>query len=203
MNTTDDGQAWIDALPPRTFLRADDLPINRSDAQRLLTRLAADPHEPIVRARRGLYWTTPPPTPFGTELPDPLAIAMEIGGPGAGPSTWAAANVLQLTTQVPATTTIAVVGRAPCGLRHIEFVSRANAHRRDLTPREIAVLEVLRQHPAYSDHGWPTAASRLVRLHDAGNIDLARIITVARHQRDRRTLTHAADLAVRLGNARS
>ncbi len=146
--------------------------------------MASDPDGPIIRVRHGLYWTKPAATRFGTGRPDPLAAAMAIAGRGAGPAGWSATQALGLSTQVPMTPTIAVLGRPPKGINGVRFVSRSNLERRDLTPIEIAALEVLRDFPDHTDPGigWSDVQARLDLLASEGRINLDRLLATARSE---------------------
>ena len=133
---------WVSTQLPRTFFQTKDVPGSQRAVDSALSRMARDPDGPVVRVRNGLYWTKPAPTRFGTGSPDPVDAAMAVAGRGAGPAGWSATLALGLSTQVPATPTIAVVGRPPKGIDGVRFVSRSNLDRRDLTPIEVAVRDL-------------------------------------------------------------
>ena len=171
---------WVDAQPPRSFFRTRDVPGSPRAVETALSRLAGD-DGPITRVRQGLYWTKPPTTRFGSGRPDPLGAAMVIAGRGAGPAGWSATQALGLSTQVPVVPKVAVLDRPPKGICGVQFVTRSNLDRRDLAPLEIAVLEVLRDFPAYIDPGVDTddLRARLGALVAAGRIDAGRLVAVA------------------------
>lgn len=111
---------------------------------RLLARLASAGE--LRRIRRGLYWRGGK-TPLGMAPPpeDALVLALT-GGGGVGLAGLSAANALRLSTQVPRFATYAVPGRALAPFGAVRFVSRAARTARvtaDLTPIEVAVVEVL------------------------------------------------------------
>ncbi len=98
----------------------------------------------ILRVRRGLYWK-PPRSRFGTGAPSPLAVALKLcDEKGVGPTGWNAASALGLTTQVPATLELVVVGPPPTGIERVRFGSRSNLRRIGLGYLEVALLEILR-----------------------------------------------------------
>ena len=99
--------------------------------------------------------------------------------PGAGPAGWTASNLLGLSTQVPPTPSIAVVGRPPSGLDRTRFTRRSNVRRCDLKPTEIAVLEVLRDYPAHVEVPWPKVVDRIRELAANGHVDLQKLTEVA------------------------
>jgi len=109
--------------------------------------------------------------------------ALHAAGPGAGPAGVAAANALGLSTQVPTTPTVAVVGRAPKGLASVRLVTRSNDLRRSLSPIEIAVLEVLRDHPRTTEVDWSTLRDRIRELVRQGNVDADRLVSAVRGER--------------------
>ena len=170
---------WVAAAPRRSFIRTADVPGSRTGVDSALSRLAAD-DGPLVRVRNGLYWKKPPATRFGTARPDPVAAALAVIGAGAGPAGVTAANVLGLSTQVPARSTLAIVGRAPKGFPSVTFTTRSNLARLSLSPSEIAVLEVLRDPSRVVEVPWPQAVGRLRKLHDDGVVDLDLVADVAR-----------------------
>ena len=76
-----------------------------------------------------------------------------------------AAAHLGLTTQVPAVDTIAVAGRTPTAPAGTRFVSRSVERRiRNLTPTEVAVIEILREGPDLLEAPWKSFAAEVLRL---------------------------------------
>ncbi|MHB8245899.1 MAG: hypothetical protein ACYDGN_11210 [Acidimicrobiales bacterium] len=176
---------WVDAQPPRSFFQVSDVPGSPRAVQTALSRMASNTDGPIARVRQGLYWTKPKATRFGSGRPDTTAATLVAAGKGAGPASWSATQALGLSTQVPAVPTVAVLGRAPKGLSGVRFVGRSNLERRDLTPLEIAVLEVLRDFPDHTDPGtdWQDLRGRLTALAHAGQISPDRVIAAAKSER--------------------
>lgn len=126
-----------------------------------LSRLAAAGE--LIRVRKGLYWRGKQ-TRFGMTRPGPLEVAMEVAGPGSGPAGVAAAHMLGLTTQVPATVEVAAPGKVPDPIKGVRFRSRPysrQAHK--LRPIEVAVLEILRD-PGASELSWSDIEGRLAAL---------------------------------------
>ena len=187
---------WINAQSPRSYFWARDVPGSPGAVESALSRLARDPGGPIVRARQGLYWVKPARTRFGTGKPDPVATALAAAGPGSGPAGWSATQALGLSTQVPVVPTIAVAGRPPKGLDDVQFVSRSNLSRYELNPPEIAILEVLRDFPDYTDRSmtWSDAKARLRGLIAKGGIDGDRLSVVARKEHHADVRSRAEEL---------
>lgn len=103
--------------------------------------------------------------PFGMSLPRTREIGIALGGPGSDPADIAAANMLGLTTQVPATVSIAVPGRTPTAYAGLRFTQRPVGRLvNSLTPWEVAVLEVLRAGPMVAESGMDDLACTTVRL---------------------------------------
>lgn len=132
-----------------------------------MSRLAAEGE--LVRARQGLYWRGKK-TRFGMTHPTVLETAVAVGGAGSGPSGVAAAHLLGLTTQVPATVEVAVPGKSPEPVRGVRFRSRPYSRReRGLTAAEVAVLELLRD-PHAAEAPWPRVESRIRELVADGTV---------------------------------
>jgi hypothetical protein len=152
---------------PGTFLRRDDFEGSDRAVETALSRLAAAGE--LVRVRRGLYWRGGK-TRFGMTRPSPLETALAVGGPGAGPAGVAAARMLGLTSQVPATVQVAVAGKVPDALPGVRFCSRPFTRReRRLRPLEVAVLELLRD-PDAAEHSWRDVRSRVEELIAEGKV---------------------------------
>ena len=146
----------------------------RGPVDTALSRLARD--SALVRIRPGVYWKGVP-TPSGMSLPRTSEIGIALGGIGSGPAGVAAANMLGLTTQVPATFLIAVPKRAPAAYVGLKFTQRPVERLiRCLTPWEVAVLEVLRAGPMVIESGMDEVAEATVQLAHHGR---ARVETVA------------------------
>lgn len=144
-----------------TYKDFDDLPA--SAVAPALSRLAA--RGEIRRARKGIYYA-PRTTPLGEAPPDPARLGNVVGGGRSQPAGLSAANLLGLTTQVPATVELAVENKRPGPLRGIEFKPRSGTNRSELSTREAALLEVLRDLPHLSDLPPAETRRRLVSLVD-------------------------------------
>lgn len=90
----------IAALPGGSFVRVRGIEGPRTAVESAFSRLAAT--GTITRVRKGLYWKGTL-TAMGMSSPRIEEVALELGGPGSGPSGVAAAHWLGLTSQVPAT----------------------------------------------------------------------------------------------------
>jgi hypothetical protein len=116
-----------------------------------------------------MYWRGKT-TRFGMTHPSVLETAVAVGGPGTGPAGVAAAQLLGLTTQVPATVEVAVPGKVPDPMRGVRFRSRPYSRReRRLTPVEVAVLEVLRD-PHAAEVPWSRVEERIRELLADGTV---------------------------------
>lgn len=163
----------VEAAPMRSFISTGEVTGSRRAVECELSRLASSGE--VIRVRRGLYWKGPR-TRLGVPLPRPDEIALAVAGSGAGPARLSAAAHLGLTTQVPAVDTIAVAGRTPTAPAAVRFVSRSVERRiRDLTPTEVAVIEVLREGPDLLEVPWETFAAAVTRLAASGELRHERI----------------------------
>lgn len=160
-------QRKIMSAPAGTFFTRADFTGSDQAVESALSRLVAD--DELLRVRRGLYWKGKS-TRFGMTRPTPLQVALQVAGPGSGPTGVAAAHMLGLTTQVPSTSEVAVPGRVPEPLDGVRFRSRSFDRRlRGLRPLEVAVLEVLRD-PGAVEVAWAVAARRFSELAGRGEI---------------------------------
>jgi hypothetical protein len=143
---------------PSRWWRGRDFSASTRSVETELSRLASAGE--LIRVRKGLYWRGEG-TRFGMIPPSPLAIGLEIAGRGAGPAGVAAAAYLGLTTQVPSVVEIAVPGRCPSAIAGVRFRQRPIERReRQLEPREVAVLEVLRD-PSAVETPWDEVVLRV------------------------------------------
>ena len=158
----------IAALPEQSFVRVRDIEGSRAAVESAFSRLAAA--GTITRVRKGLYWKGTL-TAMGMSTPRIEEVALELGGPGAGPSGVAAAHWLGLTSQVPATYLSSVPRRVPKPWGRIRFTQRpVERLLRSLTPSEVAVLEVLRDGPRVVEFGWVRFTEVVEQLATAGTI---------------------------------
>jgi hypothetical protein len=145
-------RSLLDSLSDRAFIHARGVPGPTGAVEAELSRLAR--RGEIRRVRKGLYWKGPK-TRLGIAAPAPQDVALAIAGPGAGPSGIEAARWLGLTTQVAGRPEIAVPGRVPTPIAGVRFCSRSTRRREvDLSPIEVAVIEVLRDWPMSVEVDW-------------------------------------------------
>jgi hypothetical protein len=188
-------RAVVAAVPVGGFIRSADVPGTRAGVNTALSRLASTGE--LVRVRNGLYWKGVK-SRFGAGRPGLLAAAIAVAGPdGTGPSGWSAAQVLGLSTQVPATPEVAVAGPVP-SLRGVRFHKRNNLARRDLGFWEIALLEALRSYPVYAEVGMDELASRVRSLIAEGKVRFPHVAMAARCERSPALRRNLAELAARL-----
>jgi len=164
MSTAQDVRDTLDRAPEGTFIAPATIEGSRRAVECEFSRLTSAGK--LIRVRKGLYWKGPQ-TPIGMPLPRPIEVALAVAGPGSGPAAFSAATHLGLTTQIPATDTIAVPGRTPSPVPGVRFVSRSIERRfRDLTPTEVAVIEVLRDGAEFIEAQWDTFISTVSGLVD-------------------------------------
>lgn len=136
----------VTSSSPGRFWRPADFKSSPSAVEQALHRLA-DVGE-LRSVRRGLYWRgtktllgmAPPPA-------DKLVKAIVPEKRGIGPAGASAANVLGLSTQMPAKPVFAIPARVPSPIPGIKMVSRTGCRERvkaNAKPAEVALLEVLR-----------------------------------------------------------
>ena len=159
-----------------TFEDFDDLPATA--VAPALSRLAA--RGEIKRARKGVYYV-PRTTPLGEVPPDPIVLGETVSRGRSHPAGLSAANLLGLTTQVPARVELAVEERRPMSPRGIEFKPRVRTNRRRLSAREAALLEVLRDIHHLTDLSPAATKRRLLHvLRDEAA--RSRILRAAHHE---------------------
>jgi hypothetical protein len=170
--------------PKGAWLRPGDLG-GGNRAEQILSRLARDPNGPVVRAAKGLYFTSGPADPvFGKRKPSPVEVASEVAkGQGVGPAGASAAAYLGLTTQVAPRPVLAVVGPAPTGVAGVEWQTRNNVARAQLNFAEVALVELLAVYPYGVEAEWPEVVARVADLREAGRIDVDRVATVGASER--------------------
>jgi hypothetical protein len=201
--TAGSGRFW----GPRDFA---DLEVPFTAVDRALQRLKASGE--LVSVRRGLYYRGRQ-RPWGMSRPSSEeVIAVIAGSRGVGPAGLSAANDLGLTTQVPGTDLVAVVGSVPRDFPTVHFVDRrARLARRtaSLQPREVAILEVLDAWADVLEVSPATAADRLAAMLLDGSVKPARLVAGSRdepsasRERLRAVLTKAGlpDLAGKVARA--
>lgn len=178
----------VRATPEGEFVHSRDLVQkfgSRSAVDVALHRLRDS--ESLVPVRRGLYFKGKK-TRFGPTRPDPLRVGYEVAKScgftsGVGPAGFSAARALGLTTQVPSRYEIAVPGRPPADTAEVQFRSRSAVARRDLRPMEVAVLELLREWPRYSERPWREFTKTVGDLVRRGEVDLEAVQLAAHRER--------------------
>ncbi|MXZ79156.1 MAG: hypothetical protein F4Z06_12910 [Acidimicrobiia bacterium] len=171
MNTARLVRERVANAPERSFVAVADMVWPRHAVECELSRLAG--RGEVVRVRKGLYWKGPM-TRLGMPLPGAMEVGLAVGGVGAGPAALSAAHLLGLTTQVPATETIAVAGRVPAPVPGVRFVSRSVERRvNELRHAEVAVIEVLRDGPAVVEWPWRQLGEVIGSLASDGGIRMS------------------------------
>jgi hypothetical protein len=164
--------------PGRLFTFEDFHDLPASAVAPALSRLSA--RGEIKRARKGVYYV-PRETPLGEVPPDPVVLGEAISRGRSHPAGLSAANLLGLTTQVPARVELAVEEMRPTSPRGIEFKPRVRTNRRGLSAREAALLEVLRDLPHLTDLS-PAATNRRLLHVLSDDQARSRIIRAACHE---------------------
>jgi hypothetical protein len=166
-------RSLLDSLSDRAFVHARGVPGPTGAVEAELSRLAR--RGEIRRVRKGLYWKGPK-TPLGIAAPAPQDVALAVAGSGAGPSGIEAARWLGLTTQVAGRPEIAVPGRVPTPIAGVRFCSRSTRRREvDLSPIEVAVIEVLRDWPMSVEVDWDELRDKVGELVATRQIRVDRI----------------------------
>lgn len=174
----------IEKAPVGTWFRPSDLGGGNS-VEQVLSRLARDPNGPVVRAAKGLYFKSGPPTPFfGKRRPSPGETAMQVAkGRGVGPAGVTAAAFLGLTTQVAPRPVLTVVGTPPAGIEGVDWKVRRNPTRAQLNFTEVAVVELLTLYPYGTEADWDGVVTRIDELRQNKKIDLDRLRDVVGFER--------------------
>lgn len=162
------------------FWRINEIDAPASTVQHLVADLVRQGE--LRRIRRGLYWRGTK-TPLGMSPPSPQALVLElIGTAGFGLAGLSAANALRLSTQVPRRAEYAVPCRPPAGAQAVHFVDRSSRRGRaahELSPAEVAVLEVLDGWHRIIDTEPGIAMERLAELIATGKIDAGQLAAAA------------------------
>lgn len=194
----------MELLPERSWVRPADFGGGNA-VELTLSRAARDPEGLLVRAAKGLYFKSGPADPvFGKRRPRPIEVAVQVAADrGVGPAGGAAAAYFGLTTQVPPFTELTVVGKPPTGVSGVRWSVRNNPLRANLNFSETAVLELLATYPVSVESTWEELTEAVQRKMTAGEIDLTKVVSVARKERRKPGLRQnverlAADLSVAL-----
>lgn len=189
----------VERARPGAFFRVSEFDGPRRAVESAFSRLALE-ESSLIRVRRGLYWKGVN-SRFGPGRPRPEDVASEVAeGRGIGPAGWSASHALGLSTQVPAVPEFAVVGPPPTGVPGVRFHSRRNFARLGLRYEEVALLEVLREWPAYVDRDWSDLERAVIRLRDDGRIRPNRMLKAATEEKVPALRTHVAELFGNLGD---
>jgi len=165
------------------FFEPNDFAAPATVVDRVLSRLAS--RDELIRVRRGLYWRGPRSLLGMTPPATSQVLTYLLKGMSYGPSSYSAANVLGLTSQVPARTVIAVSGRPPRDLnslavRFAERGGKRGLNRQRLNANEIAVLEVLESWDDLVEIDADDAWRRLQSLIDSGSVRADALAAAAR-----------------------
>lgn len=113
----------------------------------------------LVTVRPGLYYRGAT-TRYGMTRPPVEAIVREVlGVTGVGPAGFSAAREWDVTTQVPATYHVAALWTV-AAIDGVTQYSRRNRARGELNPKEIALLELLRDPGVFVESGWESLVGR-------------------------------------------
>ena len=103
-----------------------------------------------------------------------------------------------LTTQVPATVEVAAPGKVPEPVPGVRFTARPFIRReRELSPTEVAVLEVLRE-PLLAEASLEEVGRRIQRLVDVGQVRRQLIASSLADEHNLQARRHWAGMAGRL-----
>jgi hypothetical protein len=154
---TSPGKA-LSRVPRGSFVHVADLPGTPAAKSSAVSR--ARKAGELLPIRKGLYYKGVK-TRYGMTKPSSEEIAVQVlGKTGVGPSGYAAARALGLTTQVPSHPSFAVAGPVPTSITGVRVSKRNNMSRRKLRYTEIALLELLRgDWEATVDGGWEALVS--------------------------------------------
>lgn len=174
----------IEKAPVGAWFRPADLG-GGNRAEQVLSRLARDPNSPVVRAAKGLYFKSGPPSPFfGKRRPSPIETAVQVvKRRGVGPAGATASAFLGLTTQVAPRPVLTVVGTPPTGIEGVEWKVRRNPARARLNFTEVAVVELLTLYPYGTEADWDEVVARVDELWRNDEIDLDRLREVVNSER--------------------
>jgi hypothetical protein len=147
----------IRELPGGTFVHLGTLP-GSSDAARQAASRATRAGE-LVAIKPGLYYRGVK-TRYGMTRPSAEEVVREVWGDrGVGPAGFSAAQEWGVTTQIPASHYVATLWTvAP--ISGVTQFSRRNRARGELSSKEIALLELLRDPGVFVESGWDSLVHR-------------------------------------------
>lgn len=186
---------------PGSVLARGDFDGPRAAVESALSRLVRNGD--LTRVRNGLYFKSVK-SRFGPGKPPFDEVVRKLcSGRGVGPAGWSASRALGLSAQLPAKPEYAIVGLPPTGLDDVRFRSRRNLARLDLRPTEVALLEVLREWPAYSEVDWGALVDRVRTLTRGGDIRFARVRDAGEKEASRTLRENLRELVGDLGGRES
>lgn len=144
--------------PGRMFSYEDFADLPAPAVATALSRLKA--RGSIKRARKGIYYV-PRHSVLGEVPPDPVLVSRAATRGAAHLAGLSAANALGLTTQVPSYVELAVENKRMTPPRAVIAFPRFGTTREKLSPREAALLEVLRDISRLTDVSASEAVDRL------------------------------------------
>jgi predicted transcriptional regulator of viral defense system len=168
-----------EAVGPGGFVNAADVAGSRNGVAIELHRMAR--RGDLVHVHRGLYWV-----PDGRHpRPSSERVALEVGGPGSGPSGVSAARLLGLTSQLPSVHLMAVPRRVQGTVPGVRFRQRPASRRDlDLSAMEVAVVEVLRAGPTIVEGTTADIAEAVLRAAAEDRVRPAAVAAAVRQERD-------------------
>jgi hypothetical protein len=138
----------------------------------------------LVTVRPGLYYRGAQ-TKYGMTRPPVEEIVREVLGViGVGPAGFSAAREWGVTTQVPATYHVAVLWTV-AAIDGVTQYSRRNRARWELNPKEIALLELLRNPRVFVDSGWESLVDRYTAAQARGLVRESHLEHVVASERNR------------------
>jgi len=184
---------------PGSVLARDDFEGSRAAVESALSRLVRSGD--LARVRNGLYFKRVK-SRFGPGKPPLDDVVHKLcSGRGVGPAGWSASRALGVSTQLPAKPEYAIVGLPPTGLDDVRFRSRRNLARVELRSTEIALLEALREWPAYSVVDWDGLVERVGALVHEGEVRLDRVVKAGEKEASRNVRLNLRNLVHDLGGA--
>ena len=147
----------------------------------------------LVTVKPGLYYRGAK-TRYGMTRPPVEQIAREVwGSTGVGPAGFSAAREWGVTTQVPATYHVAALWTvAP--IDGVTQYSRRNRARGKLNPREIALLELLRDPRVFVESGWESLVDRYSDARGRGLVHESLLEKAVASERNQSVRQHFATL---------
>lgn len=181
----------IRSARPRSFIRLETLPGTDAARRKAASRAVAEGE--LIKVRHGLYYRGAK-TRYCMTRPSAVEVAFEaLGRKGVGPAGFSAAREWSLTTQLPAALHLAALKPAK-DLPGITLTIRSNLDRVDLTFKEVALVELLRDPEVYVETGWSALVESVAMAESARAVRIGKVLAVAATERDVATRTNAARL---------